>query len=407
MSDNQSNKAAFIEAVKEGDAAQAAALLSRDANLRAQINAPWFDFDAPAIVYSAGAGHREMVDVLLQNDADIDIKSDWWAGGVSAMNWVTGSMMGYNRELAEYLVERGATIDAHAAAGLDLPDKLHALIDENPDVVNERGPDGMTALHFAATPQIAALLLERGAEIDIQDIDHHGTAAQWTVSRRPDVSRYLVEQGAEADVILCCAIGDAERTRRLLAANPDLLEARVTGEAPGGHVYFYTVGRALNLLQVALDFNHLAVADVLLDAGYQIPLEQWYNIVGLGAKNMDKLVKRFMDHGLDLDSRRQHRLGLWAPLHYLAHRGLTIGIACLLNNGANPNVTDREGRTPLHTIARKGVGKNQVDLLTKNGADMNARDTYQRTPRDYADEASRDSIARYLAALGAGGNSGN
>jgi ankyrin repeat protein len=80
---------------------------------------------------------------------------------------------------------------------------------------------------------------------------------------------------------------------------------------------------------------------------------------------------------------------------------LTFGIACLLNNGADPNLTDSEGRTPLHIIARKGVGKNQVNMLIEHGADMNACDNYQRTPRDYADEASRDSVARHLAACGA------
>ena len=51
MTDNSSNKNAFIEAVKEGNVGRASALLSRDANLRAQINAPWFDFDAPAVVF--------------------------------------------------------------------------------------------------------------------------------------------------------------------------------------------------------------------------------------------------------------------------------------------------------------------------------------------------------------------
>ena len=401
MSENSINKDAFIEAVKAGDVGQVTSLLASDANLRAQIDVPWFYFDAPAIVYSAGNGDREMVDLLLQNGADIDIKSSWWAGGVSALNQVTGSMLGYNRELAEYLIERGATIDIHAAAGLDMPEVLHALIDENPDRVNERGPDGMTALHYAATPKIAELLLERGADIEVQDIDHHGTAAQWTVRNRPDVSRYLVEQGAKADIILCCAVGDVDQTRRLLRASPDLLEVRVTGEAPGGHVYFYTIGRGLNLLEVALNFRQLEETDVLLDAGYQIRLKEWYNIVAQGPKNMDRLVKRFMTHGLDLNTRQQHRLGLWAPLHYLAHRGLTFGIACLLNNGADPNIIDSEGRTPLHIIARKGVGKNQVNMLIEHGADMNARDNYQRTPRDYADEASRDSVARHLAACGA------
>ena len=157
----------------------------------------------------------------------------------------------------------------------------------------------------------------------------------------------------------------------------------------------------MNLLEIALQFNHLEIVDVLLDAGYQIKLKEWYQIVGRGPQKMDALVKRFLANGLDINERQQHRRGLWAPLHWLAQRGLTDGMACLLSNDADPNVADDKGRTPLHIIASKGIGKNQVSLLIEHGADMNACDSLGRTPRDYAEEASRDAVSRLLAELGA------
>ena len=132
-------KQAFITAVENGDAWTVENLLATDETLAAQIDAPWFSFDAPAIVFAAASGNRELIDVLLNAGADIDVKSSWWAGGTSALQHATGSMLNYNRELAEYLIERGATIDAHAAAGLDMSERLAELIREDPEVVNATG----------------------------------------------------------------------------------------------------------------------------------------------------------------------------------------------------------------------------------------------------------------------------
>ena len=92
-------------------------------------------------------------------------------------------------------------------------EKLAALIREDPDVVNALATDGMSPLHFAATPRIAKLLLTHGADINLRDRDHYGTPAQWTMKRRPAVCRYLFEQGAEADIVLYCVMGDVERAR--------------------------------------------------------------------------------------------------------------------------------------------------------------------------------------------------
>ncbi len=408
------NKQPFITAVQDGDVDTVKHLLATDEVLAAQIDAPWFSFDAPAIVFAAASGNRELIEVLLDAGADIDVKSSWWAGGTSALHHVTGSMLNYDKELAEYLIERGATIDAHAAAGLDMFEKLAELIREDPEVVNALGCDGMSPLHFAATPRIAKLLLTHGADINLRDRDHYGTPAQWTMRRRAEVCRYLLEQGAEADVVLYCVMGNVERAKAEFQENPELLNLRInvkspkgyvistlkspqqTDEVPGGHVYAYQVGPTMPLLEIALQSKQPAIVDLLIDSGYEVNFRDWYVLVGQGPKRFDTLVKKFLATDWDINERRKHRHGLWTPLHWVAQRGLTNGVACLLANGADPNVTDDKGRTPMHIIAQKGVGKNQIELLIEHGGDINSRDADGKTPLDYAQKAKRKSVANFL-----------
>lgn len=410
------SRAEYIEAVNNGDANRVKSVLANNEELLAFIDAPWFAFDAPAIVFAAASGNRELIKVLLDAGADIDVKSSWWAGGTSALQHAAGAMLSYNRELAEYLIEQGATIDAHAAAGLDMSDTLATLIRENPDVVNAPGSDGMSPLHFAATPRIAELLLENGADINLRDRDHNGTPAQWTMRRRPEVCRYLLEQGAEADVVLYCAMGDVQRAEAEFEKNPELLKLRINvkspkgyviptvetpdvQEVPGGHVYAYQVGPTMPLLEIALQSKQPAIVDLLIDLGYEINLRDWYVLVGQGPKRFDTLVKRFLAKGWDINASQKHRRGMWTPLHWVAQRGLTNGVACLLANGADPNATDDKGQTPLHFIAQKGVGKNQAALLIEHGADPNAHDDSGQTPLDYAKRAKRKTIATFLTEL--------
>ena len=408
------NKQTFITAVQNGDIDAVKHLLATNKTLVAQIDAPWFSFDAPAIVFAAASGNRELIKVLLGAGANIDVKSSWWAGGTSALQHTAGSMLSYDSELAEYFIKRGATIDAYTAAGLDMADTLEAMIRGNPDVVNAPGCDGMSPLHFAATPRIAERLLAHGANINLRDRDHYGTPAQWTMRRRPEVCRYLLEQGAEADIVLYCAMGDVERAKVEFQKNPELLNLRINmkfpkgyviptvespnldskqaDEVPGGHVYAYQVGPIIPLIEMALNFKQDAIVDLLIDSGYEINFRDWYVLVGQGPKRFDTLVKGFLAKGRDINTLQKHRHGLWTPLHWLAQRGLTEGIACLLANGADPNVKDDKGRTPMHIIAQKGVGKNQVQLLIEHGGDINSLDAHGKTPRNYAQKAKKNPL---------------
>ena len=296
---------------------------------------------------------------------------------------------------------------------------VKTLLAENSELVNVLGCDGMSPLHFAATPQIAEILLSHGADINLRDRDHNGTPAQWTIRKRPEVCRYFLEQGADADVVLYCVMGDVERARAEFEKNPELLTLRINvkspkgytvpsqsdgeelAEVPGGHVYANQIGPTMPLLEIALQSKQVEIVDLLIDLGYEINLRDWYSLVGQGPKRFDALLKGFIAKGRDINALQKHRKGMWSPLHWVAQRGLTVGIETLLENGADPNVTDDKGQTPLHFIAQKGIGKNQMQLLLEHGADLNIRDDAGQTPLDYAKKTKRKSFVDFLTNLGA------
>ena len=95
-------KAAFAA----DDAAGVQAILQQHPPLKALLGQPIGPFDSPAIV---NVRSREMLDVLLEAGADIDDRSRWWAGGFGLLDLA-------EPELARHAIERGATVNAHAAA---------------------------------------------------------------------------------------------------------------------------------------------------------------------------------------------------------------------------------------------------------------------------------------------------
>src|SRR6266436_2788918 len=127
-------------AISQNDAAVMARVIEQHPELKARINDPVGPFDSPVIIH---ARSREMLDVLLAAGADINARSRWWAGSF-------GLLDSASPDLAAYAIQRGAVITAHAAARLGMLDKLRELISTNRDLVNARGGDGQTPLHFAS-----------------------------------------------------------------------------------------------------------------------------------------------------------------------------------------------------------------------------------------------------------------
>jgi ankyrin repeat protein len=211
-------------------------------------------FGATPLIRAVGTGHRTMVDLLLDLGADINQRSQWWAGSFGVLDSA-------NDEMSEYLLERGALLTPHAAARLGKIDQLRAMLDSDSSVVHARGGDGQTPLHFARTVEVAQLLLSRGAGIDALDVDHASTPAQWLGESRPEVAAHLVTRGAAADPFLAARTGDTLLLERLVGAEPDGVGVRVTRArfpaAPpaAGHIYIYTIGEGCGLVHAAVKAN--------------------------------------------------------------------------------------------------------------------------------------------------------
>jgi ankyrin repeat protein len=345
-------------AFRQRDAAALRRLLPRHPELRAQINAPVFGFDSPAIV--AYADDAQMVDVLLEFGADPNRRSDWWAGGFHALHSATGAA-------AERLIAAGAVPDACAAANLDRPEPLQRMLHDNPARVHERGGDGKTPLHFARSRTVVDILLAAGADIDARDVDHRSTAAEWMLDRRRgagryDLAAYLVERGARTDIFLAAALGLTARVRGMLEADPSLLDVR-TGQGEYGpkppssyHIYFWTIGDSRSPLDVAHQFEQPATVAAMLEVAS--PLQRLL------------FACRHADEGAAREVVRQHP-GVVQSMAPVQHRALADAawngearaVALMLDLGFDPRATGHDSGTALHCAAWEGSAETVATLL--------------------------------------------
>jgi ankyrin repeat protein len=387
-------------AFRADDPDQVRELLNLHPELKERINDPVGPFDSPAIV---NARSRRMLDVLLGAGADINARSQWWAGGF-------GLLDSASPDLAAYAIERGAVVDAHSAARLGFFDTLRELIAREPQLVHARGGDGQTPLHFASTSEIAAYLLSQGAEIDARDVDHESTPAQWMVKERQDVARYLITRGCHTDILMAAALGDLDLVRRHLDERPDCIRMRVSAEYfpmikpnAGGTIYQWTLGFYVSAHQVARDFGHGDVLRLLVERSptdVQLVEACWAGdapkVRAIRTANPE-IVKSFSQA-----DRRQ--------IAHAARNNQTEVVRLMLESGFPVDVTGQHQATPLHWAAFLGNAE-MTKLILQSGPPLEATDAdFQGTPLGWAIHGSEhgwccktgDFVSTVTALLAAG-----
>jgi ankyrin repeat protein len=229
--------------------------------------------------------------------------------------------------------------------------------------VNAQGPDGATALLWAAHQGDVAevkRLIASGADISI-------------------ANRYGATPMSEAAMQ-----GETEVLKLLLAAGADVNSPTTEGQTA--------------LMLVARTGN-LEAAKLLLSHGAQVDArEQWAGqtaLIWAAAESQPQMVKLLLEHHADPNARSvvrdwqrkvtaegrpkdMHRGGL-TPLLYAARQSCIECARTLLARGADINLPDPDGRTAL-LLALLNFHRDFAKFLISKGADINAWDFWGEAP---------------------------
>lgn len=325
----------------------------------------------------------------------------------------------------------------------DYPATVLLLLDRGADV-NATNRLGGTALHLAVAsgaPAMARLLLNHHASPDARDIqgetplftaarlplgsgglpedpsatnnwralvellfDHHADLSITNLHGRTvlqelmfngfpvesELATAFVRRGATGilapkDLVQSAARrADLVGLDRLLSEHPELVDTADESD-----------GKSLVLRAVAQ--GQVKVAEILLRHHADVALGgNGLTLLHLaGSREIVDLLSRYK---ADLNARLADGT---TPLHQAAK---TRGTALegLLEHGANPNLTDELGQTPLHYAARFST-VSSVEALLANGADANLRDKANKTPLDLALEVHRDDVVACFEKRGISG----
>jgi len=429
----------FIEAVKNGDVDTVMSLLDYGIDVNQPVG-----FGTSALAHAAYRNDLAMVELLLlKGEADVNTANDFGATALymaaanadaelvrrllragsdpnaGLLSGETPLMAAANRGrlvVVKLLLENGADPDARESTGgqtalmwaaAEHQAKVIELLIEHKVDVNVPSNSGFTALMFAAqqgNADIARKLLNAGAQVDSIMFRSGLTPLMIaSIGGFYDVVSVLLDRDANPDAIdktgksvlhhAVTYIPSSAAIREILAhgADPNV-RLKLPREYSGDSI---NPEGATPLLQAAA-FNNLDAVVALLDAGADPNIPTINNTTALmmasGAGVMPDLsvsdfevakgtqiVKLLLDLGVDVKAVGDYG---WTALHSAAFHGRDETIRDLIAHGADTEVKDIFGQTPLSislAIITEGLG-----------------DAYRQLPRSY-----REETGNLLLSLGA------
>ncbi len=161
---------------------------------------------------------------------------------------------------------------------------------------------------------------------------------------KPEIARLLVERGAPVSFFEACALGDFARVQQMLDEDPHLLYGRSADGFPA--------------LGLAIYFLHPHIARFLIERGADVnePAQNAQKVapVHAAAAVEDRETMRLLlERGADVNARQQMD---YTPLHGAASRGDVEMAKLLIEFGADVNARSSDGMTAEDVARKYGKG---------------------------------------------------
>ena len=114
--------------------------------------------------------------------------------------------------------------------------------------------------------------------------------------------------------------------------------------------------------------------------------------------NHRDIAELLLDHGVDIELSSKNPT--WTPLMSASHKGSLSTLQLLLNRGANVNHQDIHGDSALHVVSCESGNEEEkvacVEELLNHGADLNIKNKFGKTPLYLAKNWGRTGIVDVL-----------
>ena len=355
----------------------------------------------PLLSFAAGAGHDQVVQLLLDKGVDVNTQSDT---DKSALKEACSNS---HVHIVHLLLDKGANVNARDMLGhtalqeacINGYDQIVLmLLDRGADIHAQDGYYGNTlqAASSEGHDQIVQILLDRGIDINAQEGNFenalqaasargHNQIVQILLDRRADINAQEELLGIALQAASCN--GDDKIVKLLLDRGADI---NAQGENYG------------NALQAASFGGHDQIIQLLLDRGADINAQGGEYGSALQAVfssywGHDQTVQILLDRGADINAQGG-KFG--TALQAASYNGDDQIVQLLLDRGADINAQGGKFGTALQAASYEGDDQ-IVQILLDRGADINAQDGRHGNALQAASARGHNQIVQMLLDRGA------